>query len=54
MARWGRTGVLAPGFAADLLVVERDPGVAAPWHQRVCLTMIGGDPVYSDGSIDLP
>ena len=53
-AGWRHTGMIVPGNAADMIIVEKDPGEGAPWHQRVCLTMLRGDVVYSDGSVDLP
>lgn len=52
-ARWAGMGTLTPGSPANLIVVERDPGRQAPWHQHVCLTMVGGAVAFSDGSIDV-
>ncbi len=53
-ARWHDVGTLRPGASADLIVVEEDPSRAPPWHQRVCLTIVAGRVVHTDGSIDLP
>ena len=45
-----RKGRVAPGFLADLVVLDRDPGAVAPEEIRevkVTMTFAGGKLVYS-------
>jgi imidazolonepropionase-like amidohydrolase len=52
-ARWGaaaRTGRIAAGLDADLVVIERDPAEGIRVLGRVRMTMRGGRVIYRKGT----